>query len=258
MTKYFVGTSGWVFKNWQGIFYPDNLPQSEWLKFYSLFFNCVEVNSTFYRVFATSTYNRWAKSVPDYFRFNLKAPKEITHTKKLVAAKSDILAFLENIQPLENKLGLILLQFPPNFAIDYNIFVESIQIFQEKVKVAIELRNPLGWAQDTIDILVENNCTLVNADFTNAELTHLLTNKTIYYRLHGKPDLHKSSYSNSKLKEIADVLTVLGNRIDEGYIIFNNGLVGNSIYNGIEIQKMLGNEKPFIEFSRIHSPKLDL
>lgn len=258
MPKFFVGTSGWSFNNWRGIFYPETLPQSEWLKFYSNFFNCVEVNSTFYRSFAQSTYKKWAKSVPDDFIFILKAPKEITHNKRLISVKQDIFSFLESVQPLESKLGLVLLQFPPSFKIEYYSFMEALQTFKEKVNVAIELRNIFAFAQDTLEILINHNCTIVNADSPKVKLSHLLTSQTMYYRLHGKPELHKSSYSNSDLQEIVDVIFALKSRIKDAYIIFNNGLIGNSIYNGIEIQKKLGNEKPFIEFSRIHFPKLGL
>lgn len=258
MPKFFVGTSGWSFNNWRVIFYPKTLPQSEWLKFYSNFFNCVEVNSTFYRIFAQSTYKKWVKSVPDDFSFILKAPKKITHNKRLISVKQDIFSFLESIQPLESKLGLVLLQFPPSFKIEYHSFIETIQTFQENVNVAIELRNIFAFAQDTIEILIKNNCTIVNADSLKVQMSHLLTSKTMYYRLHGKPELHKSSYSNSELQEIVDVLFAIKTRIKDAYIIFNNGLIGNSILNAIEIQKKLGNEKPFTEFSRIHYPKLGL
>lgn len=239
MQGFFVGTSGWFFDNWRGFFYPENLPKTKWLSFYSNFFNCVEVNSTFYRVFASSTYKKWIKSVPDDFKFIIKAPKEITHIKRFVLVKKEIMAFLENIQPLEAKLGLILLQFPPSFVIEYHSFNEFVQIFREKVKVAVELRNSFALSQEIIDTLLENDCTLVNADSPRVNLTHLLTSRTMYYRLHGKPQLHKSSYTEEDLNEIVDFLTLLENRIDEVYIIFNNGLLGNSIYNGIEIQKNL-------------------
>lgn len=258
MPKYFVGTSGWSFNNWRGIFYPENLPKSEWLKFYSNFFNCVEVNSTFYRNFAQSTYKKWVKSVPDDFRFILKVPKEVTHNKRLISVQQDIFTFLESIQPLGSKLGLVLLQFPPSFKIEFHSFMEALQTFQEKVNVAIELRNIYGFAQDTIEILINNNYTIVNADSPKIKMSHLLTSQTMYYRLHGKPELHKSSYSNSELQELVDILFALKSRIKDAYIIFNNGLIGNSIFNGIEIQKKFGNRKPFIEFSRIHSLKLDL
>ncbi|MGQ9819977.1 MAG: DUF72 domain-containing protein [Candidatus Kapaibacteriales bacterium] len=258
MSKFFVGTSGWSFNNWRGIFYPEALPQSEWLKFYSNFFNCVEVNSTFYRNFSQSTYKRWAKSVPDGFSFILKAPKEITHNKKFTSVKYDIIAFLDNIQPLESKLGLVLLQFPPNFKIEYQTFNDTIRIFREKVNVAVELRNTYAFAQDTIEILINNDCTIVNADSPKVKLSHLLTSKTMYYRLHGKPELHKSSYSSSELQEIVDVLFELKGRIQEAYIIFNNGLIANSIYNGIEIQKKFSDKRPFNEFLHTHYPKLGL
>ncbi|MFN3306653.1 MAG: DUF72 domain-containing protein, partial [Candidatus Kapaibacteriota bacterium] len=120
----YVGTSGWAFPKWVGILYPSDLPQRKWLNFYSQVFNCVEVNSTFYRLFKISTYSNWLKSVGENFRFIIKIPQEISHKKRLINVFSELDDFFNNIEILRAKIGLLLLQLPPSFDTNINFFAD--------------------------------------------------------------------------------------------------------------------------------------
>ena len=88
-----AGTSGFSYKEWLGHFYPEKLPAAEMLRYYAEHFPTVEINNTFYRMPAESMLARWSEEVPEGFAFTLKAPRRITHEKRLREAESDVAEF---------------------------------------------------------------------------------------------------------------------------------------------------------------------
>ncbi len=87
---FLVGTSGWVYDDWKGRFYPETLPRSRWFAYYAAHFPTVEVNATFYRAFKDQTYVQWRERVPPGFLYVLKAPRRITHDKRLEDVENDV------------------------------------------------------------------------------------------------------------------------------------------------------------------------
>lgn len=254
----YIGTSGWSFSNWIGILYPEGLPQNKWLWFYSQVFNCVEVNSTFYRLFKPSTYQSWNKTVDDNFKFIIKVPQEISHKKKLIGVRKELDDFLENIQILKQKIGLLLLQLPPSFNTPIEVLNETISYIRSRFPLAVEFRNSYANSDDVLNVLIENDCCFVNPDSPQQRLSHVLTNRTLYYRLHGRISLHKSAYEESELEEIALSLLSFKERLDYAYIIFNNGMLGYSIPNAIKLQSLLGINKNNTTILPKYYPKLGL
>jgi uncharacterized protein YecE (DUF72 family) len=111
----FVGTSGWAYKEWSGAFYPDGLPQARFLEHYSRMLGACEVNATFYRLQSEATFLRWRQSVPESFRFAVKAHRGVTHRKRFDPrpGAGDLLGrFLGSLEPLGERLACMLLQFP--------------------------------------------------------------------------------------------------------------------------------------------------
>ena len=109
-----IGSSGWSYEAWEGIFY--SIGEKNKLQFYSKFFNTVEVDSTFYSFPTKQLIETWYKNTPEEFKFSLKIPKVITHEEKLSAhSLIELNKFLELIEPLKNKLGVLLIQLPPSF-----------------------------------------------------------------------------------------------------------------------------------------------
>jgi uncharacterized protein YecE (DUF72 family) len=110
-----VGTSGWAYQEWRGTFYPDRLPQRRFLEHYAGMLTACEVNATFYRTQAESTVARWAESVPDAFRFAIKTHRRLTFRRHLESVAEDtqfVSEFNASIEPLGEKLGCLLVQFP--------------------------------------------------------------------------------------------------------------------------------------------------
>lgn len=116
--RFFVGTSGYGYKEWKGTFYPAKLPQKEMLSFYAQRFSTVEVNNTFYRMPSASDVESWAQQVPDSFRFVLKAPQTITHRKRLKTTEEETDRLLRTAAVLKERQGPAFFQLPPNLKKD--------------------------------------------------------------------------------------------------------------------------------------------
>lgn len=142
MTLY-VGTSGWAYREWKPEFYPADVPQKEWLRFYSSTLGACEINATFYRLQSIETMERWRDETSDDFRFSLKMHRRITHSRSIAPdeARTDLLkAFFDHAARLGRKLGVVLLQFPPHRARDDDALDALIAALPEG-RYAFEFRN---------------------------------------------------------------------------------------------------------------------
>jgi len=115
MAKLYIGTSGWVYSDWEEIFYPKELKSKDKLRYYSKHFQTTEINYSFYHLPRTTTYQKWYLETPGDFLFTVKASRFITHIKRLKGIKEAWKQFIENALSLREKLGPILFQFPPSF-----------------------------------------------------------------------------------------------------------------------------------------------
>ena len=134
--KVLVGTSGWHYKHWLGVFYPTGTRPAEMFKFYARYFNTVEINNSFYRLPAAETFDAWRESSPSNFCFALKASRFITHMKKLKEPRSSSEKFFLVTQRLQQKLGPILFQLPPQ----WNVNVERLAEFSRRSRESTRTR----------------------------------------------------------------------------------------------------------------------
>ena len=115
MARVLIGTSGWTYRSWRGRFYPKYLTPPSYLSFYANSFTTTEINTSFYHLPLASSYEKWARLVPDNFVFSIKATRFITHIRHLVNVEVSWRSFVSNALSLQSHLGPILLQFPPSF-----------------------------------------------------------------------------------------------------------------------------------------------
>src|SRR4051812_49981801 len=121
--KVFIGTSGWMYKDWNGKFYPKGLKSADQLPYYAEHFRTVEINSTFYHMPQAKSVQRWYDVTPDDFVFTIKLSRYLTHTKRLVSDEefNDYAReFMERLKPLQEKLRVLLVQLPPGLRCDLN------------------------------------------------------------------------------------------------------------------------------------------
>jgi uncharacterized protein YecE (DUF72 family) len=184
----FTGTSGYSYKEWRGAFYPPELHSDEWLSYYASRLPAVEINNTFYRMPRSHVVETWRDSVPDAFRFVIKASRRITHQKRLKDAEEPMGFLLSRAEILGDRLGALLFQLPPNMAVN----VERLQAFQallpEGLPVAFEFRHP-SWADEAVHAaLVDRGHALVvthddREEAVKPQAMDVLSGPLLYLRL---------------------------------------------------------------------------
>lgn len=255
MNKLFVGTSGWNYDHWKGIFYPDPLRPAEWLQYYAKHFNSVELNVTFYRLVRKKTFENWYKKIPQEFYFVAKGSRFITHIKRIHAVGKPLDLFLDNVVCLKEKLAAVLWQFPPSFKKNLKRLETFLKLLSRKTKVkqAFEFRNQTWFDDEIYDLLKNYNAGLCVAHSSRYPFVKVATADFLYLRFHGE-DLYSSNYSNSELKEWADFakrfsaaggsLAGLGQAASGGkkkdiFAFFNNDAYAYAVKNALAFRKLL-------------------
>ncbi|MHB8069282.1 MAG: DUF72 domain-containing protein [Desulfobaccales bacterium] len=162
--KIFVGTSGYSYKEWKGKFYPAKIPAQEMLGFYASHLSAVEINNTFYHFPQEGVLASWAAQVPDFFIFALKAPQLITHLKRLRNVDGDIEYLFRTLSVLGPKLGPVLFQFPQSFRADRPVLQDFLALLPGNFSCAFEFRHPSWLAEEILDLLRGQGCSLCLAD----------------------------------------------------------------------------------------------
>jgi uncharacterized protein YecE (DUF72 family) len=186
MPKLHLGTIGWSYNFWKPNFYPPKTPSKDFLTYYSSQFSTVEVDSTFYRIPTTQTVTNWAAQTPEDFRFSLKFPQTITHIKKLRNCQPETDAFLSRADLLKDKVGPLLLQFPPGFGSDHLIdLADYLQKLPKQHRYVVEVRDKT-WLKTELNSLLEtNNVAAVWVDSPRMPTISEVTADFLYIRLEG-------------------------------------------------------------------------
>lgn len=156
-----LGTIGWSYSFWKGAFYPVKIASKDFLPYYSSQFNTVEVDSTFYRIPSQSAVENWRRQVPEGFLFALKFPQGITHIKALKNCEQDTAFFLSRAELLGDKLGPMLLQFPPNFTAEhFSDLSDYLNKLPKNYRYVVEVRNKSWLTAEFYTLLRENKVAL--------------------------------------------------------------------------------------------------
>ena len=153
-----LGTCAWSFEEWRASFYPEGLPADRWLEFYSHYLPAVEVDSTFYAPPSEKTVRRWAESTPASFRFACKLPRSITHACRLRDCSAELAEFLRAVEPLGEKLQVLLIQLPPSFSPKdgKSVLRPFLERLPQAFRFAIEFRHA-GWHRPPVVHLLEKH-----------------------------------------------------------------------------------------------------
>ena len=159
-----IGTSGYAYKEWKGVFYPEDLKADAMLGYYAERFDSVELNNTFYRMPKREQLESWASQVPASFRFAVKASRRITHIKRLKGDDGSLEYLLEQVTGLGDRLGPILFQLPPNMKKSVDRLAEMLPKIPRERRVAFEFRHA-SWADDEVFALLrEHDAAWVTSD----------------------------------------------------------------------------------------------
>ncbi len=192
----YVGTSGYSYKEWKGSFYPEKLPAKEMLPYYASRLHAVELNNTFYRLPQPSMVESWRAQVSDDFRFSVKASQRITHFKRLKEAAAETKFMLETVSALEDRLGVVLFQLPPNMKKDLERLETFLKDLPAATPAAFEFRHPTWFDDDVLALLRSQNRALVVSDTDDMPAHHI--DKTADW---GYMRLRRVNYSEPDLVE---------------------------------------------------------
>jgi uncharacterized protein YecE (DUF72 family) len=237
-----IGTSGWSYDHWQGILYPHDIPPRERLDYYLRRFGTVEVNSTYYRWPVEATFAGWRRRVPDGFLMTVKAPRGLTHSKRLYAPEAWLERIRRGVARLGDKLGILLVQLSPRFEYDYARLAYFLEQAPSWLRLAVEFRHPT-WHREEVFALLERHgaayCVM-----SGAGLPCILraTAPFVYLRLHG-PDRHHlyaGSYADDDLRWWAERIREWQAQGREVFAYFNNDGGGNAVRNADTLKWLLG------------------
>lgn len=203
----FIGTAGWSIPS---LYRPDFPETGSHLERYAARFDAVEINSSFYRPHRRATYERWASSVPDRFRFSVKLPRNVTHEQRLIDVAPLLASFAEQVDGLGSKLGAILIQLPPSLAFDPVTASAFFAALRSAIPAPLmcEPRHASWFSALADDILRDREVARVAADPALATGANRPGGSAgfRYLRLHGSPIVYRSSYDNERLRGYAAMM----------------------------------------------------
>ena len=198
MAAIWFGTSGFSYKEWRPIFYPEGLSDKQFLQYYSTRLNSVEIDYTFYRMPSAKTIEGWKTATPENFKFTLKASQQITHRQRL-KVPSDALDYFVSVVPgLESRLGMILYQLPPFFKCDLQRLEMFLSVLPRGIPAAFEFRHDSWFVDDIYRLLRKHNVALCIHDADDHTTPMELTAGFTYVRL------RRSEYSDTQRREWQD------------------------------------------------------
>jgi uncharacterized protein YecE (DUF72 family) len=246
MNKVLIGTSGFNYRDWRSKFYPEDLPQREWLHYFSEHFTTVEINNSFYVGVRKTTYEKWYSETPSDFAFVIKGHRLITQLKKLHDVGEPVEQFFEAASGLRNKLSCVLWQFPASFKIvpqkreEYLKRLEDFfKLLPSNIRHALEFRDISWFEDDVAEIMKKYNAAYVFADTPKFPCKEIITSDFIYIRFHGPSALYASSYSDKELQAWAAKINTWKQSYD-CYAYFNNDMSGYAIENARTLQDFIG------------------
>ncbi|NMR21643.1 DUF72 domain-containing protein [Cellulomonas fimi] len=236
-----VGTSGWSYGHWHDALYPHGSPPVDRLGHYVQQFGTVELNASFYRWPRAATFARWRERLPPGFQLSVKAPRGLTHAKRLYAPEAWVDRITASWHELGDRRAVLLVQLPPGMARDdarLDFFLGRVPRW---VRVAVELRHP-SWLHDDVFALLEHHGA-ASCVMSGAHLPCVLraTAPFVYVRLHG-PDhqhLYGGSYSDADLGWWADRVREWDGAGQDVYAYFNNDGDANAVRNALTLRRLV-------------------
>lgn len=239
MRNWWIGCSGFHYKDWKDIFYPSGMAQSKWFEFYCQHFNSIELNTTFYRFPRPEALQKWHDRSPDNFRFSVKAPRLITHYKTFKDSERLLGDFYASIyEGLHQKLGCVLFQLPASVAYSEEMLQRIIASLDLSFHNVVEFRDAGWWNKNVYTQLKKHNISFCGISHPTLPDEVRKTNTILYYRFHGVPVLYKSEYEAGFIKKMGEEVKAAPG-LKEVYVYFNNTWGKGGITNARQMQEII-------------------
>jgi uncharacterized protein YecE (DUF72 family) len=235
-----VGCSGWVYRHWRGIFYPEKLPQKRWFEFYASEFDTVEINASFYRLPLASTFEGWRSKAPDGFRYAVKVNRFITHMKKLLDCEAELDRFIDLARPLGEKLGPLLYQLPPSLHKNLERLDTFLARLPRDLEQVVEFRHKSWYDADVLALLDRHSIGFVAHDMKGLKSPRWASGRTAYVRFHGSGGRYSGRYSDETLLAWTDWIREQWRQGRSVWCYFNNDIHGHAIDDARTLKSMVG------------------
>lgn len=231
MAMIHVGTSGWSYEHWSGLFYPEELQKNQWLAHYARHFDTVELNMSFYRYPFQNMLKGWKKKVPENFTMTFKAHRQITHRKKFRDTEEDLRRFYSLVGQMEDQAGCILFQAPPSF--HYNkqnlaVLEDFLKNTDPRRKNVLEFRHSSWWNEQVTRLLKHHRVAFCTVSGLSMPDDVMHASDIAYFRFHGPDKPYASKYSREQLGRWTDAIRQLvkTQQVKEVFCYFNNDFYG--------------------------------
>ena len=234
MANWYIGTMGFSYQDWSEVFYPPDMDTRDYLSYYSRIFNAVEIDSTFYGIPKAEYVQRWAATTPDDFKFCVKVPRLITHDMVLSGTQGLVAEFVNMMRLLEEKLGVILIQFPPSFKADQSALLDDfLGELPGGVKYAVEVRHRSWYTAEakTEEILRQHGVAWAATQYPGLPRLIHQTARFVYTRWigrHGSFERHSVERldRSGELKAWLELFRRVENQVEAIYGFTNNDYAG--------------------------------
>ncbi|MCX8037538.1 MAG: DUF72 domain-containing protein [Candidatus Sumerlaeia bacterium] len=234
-----IGTSGWSYPHWRGVFYPETLPTAKWFEHYAGQFDTVEINATFYRLMPESTFALWRDKAPKGFLYAVKMWRQITHRKYLAEVKSDVSEFLKRAAVLGEHLGPILIQLPPNLPCDPERLDAFLGLLSREFEYAVEFRHASWFSDRVYELLRTHQAAFCIFHHVRMDCPRERTAPLVYLRFHGASGRYSGKYSAEQLEGWAKFGSDCLRDHRRLFAFFNNDYKGYAVENAQQLRALL-------------------
>lgn len=238
----FIGTSGWSYGHWEGVIYPPGLPPRERLAYYVGHFGTVELNASYYRWPADSTFASWRRRLPPGFRLSLKAPGLLTHRRRLYGPEQWVARIVGAIERLGEKAGVLLVQLPPSMPYDHARLAYFLGCLPRGLRLACEFRHPSWHHEAVFELLASHGAAYCVMSGAGLPCVLRATAPFVYVRLHGPSHdwLYAGSYSDDDMRWWAGRIREWAEQGRDVWAYFNNDGEGHAVRNAMALRHFLG------------------
>lgn len=235
-----VGTSGWAYDDWQGAFYPPNLPSNQRLPFYREYFSTVEVNATFYRIPPETTLDKWREQAGEGFPMAVKGNRHITHTLRLRDCETAMTRLFERLDRLGDAMGPVVWGLPADLERDDALLADFASVLPSHHRHAIEFRHE-SWFDDVVySLLDQRGVATVAVSAADLPAAKPITGGMLYLRLHGLKGDARYNYSKDELRPWSDWARAAAESGTTGFVFFGNDRDARAPANALEFIRQVG------------------
>jgi uncharacterized protein YecE (DUF72 family) len=234
-----IGCSGWMYKHWRGLFYPEKLPVKRWFDYYASEFDTVEINNSFYRLPKPETFVAWRDQAPPGFCYAVKANRFLTQAKKLKDCLEPMVRMMGSFDALRPALGPILYQLPPRFQCNLERLESFLELIPRDVANVFEFRETSWYNDDVFAMLERHGASFCAHDMPGSRSPRLAIGPVAYVRFHGGIGKYWGRYPDDVLLGWSDWVAEQTRAGRPVWAFFNNDPEAHAIHDAQTFRAMV-------------------